>query len=59
MKKWIKKLFGKTLSSNPYGVDERKLRDMVNCNLPIEIIKREFPNLPGDVLVRYIISGKL
>lgn len=58
MIKWIKKLFSKT-PSNPYGIDERKLREMVNCNLPLGIIKAEVPSLTTDVLVRYIITGKL
>lgn len=58
MIKWIKKLFSKA-PSNPYGVDEKKLRAAVNANLPIEIIKAEFPSLPTNVLVRYIITGEL
>ena len=58
MIKWIKKLFSKA-PSNPYGIDELKLREAVNANLPIEIIKAEFPTLPTNVLVRYIITGKL
>lgn len=56
MIKWIKRL--RKSSSNPYGIDERKLREMVNCNLPIGIIKAEFPSLPTDVLIKYIITGK-
>ena len=56
--KWIKKLFSKA-PSNPNGIDERKLRDAVNANLPIEIIKSEFPSLPSDVLIKYIITGEL
>lgn len=58
MIKWIKKLFSKA-PSNPYGIDERKLREAVNANLPLAIIKAQFPSLPTDVLVRYIITGKL
>lgn len=58
MIKWIKKLFSKA-PSNPYGVDEKKLRDMVNADFPIGIIKAEFPTLPTDVLIKYIIKGKL
>lgn len=58
MIKWIKKLFSKA-QSNPYGIDEQKLREAVNANLPIEIIKAEFPSLPSNVLVKYIITGKL
>lgn len=58
MIKWIKKLFGKA-PSNPYGIDERKLREMVNCNLPLGIIKAAFPTLPTNVLVKYIITGEL
>ncbi|WP_289745008.1 hypothetical protein [Paramuribaculum intestinale] len=58
MIKWIKKLFSKA-PSNPYGIDERELRSMVNCNIPIGFIKAKFPNLPTEVLVKYIITGKL
>ncbi len=58
MIKWIKKLFGKA-PSNPYGINERKLRETVNANLPIEVIKAEFPTIPTNVLVKYIITGKL
>ena len=55
MIKWIKKLFSKA-PSNPYGIDERELRSMVNCNIPIGFIKAKFPT---EVLVKYIITGKL
>lgn len=58
MIKWLKKLFSK-VPSNPYGIDERKLCEMVNCNLPLGIIKAEFPTLPTNVLVKYIITGEL
>jgi len=58
MIKWIKKLFSKA-PSNPYGIDERKLREAVNANLPIEIIKAEFPSLSSDVLIKYILTGEL
>lgn len=58
MIKWIKKLFNRA-SSNPYGVDEEKLREMVNANLPIKFIKAEFPSLPINVLYKYVITGKL
>lgn len=58
MIKWIKKLFSK-VPSNPYGIDERKLRDMVNANIPVGIIKAEFPSIPTDVLTKYIITGEI
>lgn len=58
MIKWIKNLFSKA-PSNPYGIDERKLREAVNANLPLAIIKAEFPSLPTNVLVKYIIAGEL
>lgn len=58
MIKWIKKLFSKA-PSNSYGIDECKLREMVNANLPIGIIKAEFPSLPSEVIVKYIITGEL
>ena len=58
MIKWIKKLFSK-VPSNPYGIDEQKLRDMVNADLSIKFIKAEFPSLPTNILFRYITTGKL
>lgn len=58
MMEWMKKLFSKA-PSNPYGIDEQKLRAAVNANLPIEIIKAEFPSLPSEVLIKYIITGEL
>lgn len=58
MIKWIKKLFSKA-PSNPYGIDEQKLREAVNANLPIGIIKAEFPSIPTNVLIKYIITGEL
>lgn len=54
--KLLKKFFHKK-PTNPYGVDEEKLNDMIKHDLPITIIQNMFPNLPKEVLVKYIISG--
>lgn len=57
MLKLLRKLFSKT-NTNPYGIDEQKLKDMIKCNLPLGLIKKEFPTIPNEVLLKYIISGK-
>lgn len=57
MLKLFRKLFYKK-ATNPYGIDEQKLKDMISCNLPIGMIQREFPNLPREVILKYIVSGE-
>lgn len=55
--KTIKKLFVKKVA-NPSGIDEKKLQEMIRRDLPIEIIQKEFPTVPTESLIKYILFNR-